>query len=163
MIKDFYVLGEKLDEGVDSSSLRAMMEQQVSFLSDITFDNLCASAAAAGSSVAARRHLWMLTWKVDASQKQILIKLPFSGEKLFGQQLEDLVKKSAENKKLMAPSRPASRGRGFFHKRPFGRGSGWNSQPFGERGRGQGAPSSDKSRYQPPSAASNSPTQPSKS
>ena len=124
--------------GLDSSSLLSMMEQQVRFLSDITFDNLCSSAAASGAAIAARHHVWLRSWKADAAQKVVLNKLPLSGTQVFGQELEDLFKKTVENKKLIAPvSRPASgRGRGWGYKRAFGPGSKVQAQPFRGRGRG---------------------------
>ena len=53
LIKDFQKLAVSMSESVDYSALLAMMEQQVRFLSDITFDNLCSSAAASGEAISA--------------------------------------------------------------------------------------------------------------
>lgn len=52
----------------------------------------------------------MRSWKAESSQKLVLLKLPFVGFRVFGPQLEDLVKQSVENRKLVAPVRPPSRG-----------------------------------------------------
>ena len=102
---------------MEYSALVAMMEQPVRFLSDIKFDKLCSSAAASGAAISAQRHVWLRSWKADAAQKEVLMKLPFSGTQVFGQELEDLIKKAVENKKLLAPApRPAGRGRGWSYK-----------------------------------------------
>ncbi|XP_078524869.1 vomeronasal type-2 receptor 26-like [Lissotriton helveticus] len=133
LLKDFQSVAELLDQGEDVSSTLAMMEQQVRLLSDVSFDSLGAAASAAGSSVAVRRQLWLRSWKADAAQKNLLMKIPFSGVKLFGPPLDDMVKKTAEDCKLLAPDR-TGRSRAFGSQRAFDNSrKGRAGQPF--RGR----------------------------
>lgn len=51
LLKDFQALALLLQGGEDASSLLALMELQVRYLSDISFDNLGAAAAASGASI----------------------------------------------------------------------------------------------------------------
>lgn len=129
-------MAEKVQEGVNFSTLLALMEHHMRFLSDFSFDNLCASAAVSSASIAAQRNIWMRSWKADAAQNLVLLKLPFTGSKVFGNDLEDMIKKSVENLKLVTPVCPASSGRSFGFRRAFpAEGKTPQNQPFRGRGR----------------------------
>lgn len=118
LMKDYQSLVEMMGQGEDISPTLAMMEQWVWLLSDISFDSLCAAASTAGSSIATSRQLWLRLRKAAAAKKALLMKIPFSGVKLFGPPLEDMIKKSAEDRKLMAPKKVVRRD--FLAIRGFG-------------------------------------------
>lgn len=155
LMKDYQSLVEMMDQGEDISPTLAMMEQWVWLLS-ISFDSLGAAASTAGSSIATSRQLWLRLRKAAAAKKALLMKIPFSGVKLFGPPLEDMIKKSAEDRKLMAPKKVVRRD--FLAIRGFG----WPGRedpasPFMVGGKAREPYSTDKCQFQT-AAASFQPT-----
>ncbi|KAJ1154463.1 hypothetical protein NDU88_007215 [Pleurodeles waltl] len=94
LVKDFQSLSSALQDGEDCSDLLSRMEVQAKFLSDVAFDSLRASAIVTAGSVSARRHLHLSGWKVDLSQKNCLLRMSFGGSKVFGDELEEVLRKS---------------------------------------------------------------------
>ncbi|KAJ1109758.1 hypothetical protein NDU88_007117 [Pleurodeles waltl] len=86
-------------EDDDWASLFSQMETQAKFLEDVSCDVLKASASAMASSVSAHRHVYLRDWKVDAAQKSGLFHGPFSGSRLFGDDLEPMLHKASKNQK----------------------------------------------------------------
>ncbi|KAJ1214810.1 hypothetical protein NDU88_002421 [Pleurodeles waltl] len=56
---------------------------------DIAFDSVRTSALSYGASVATRRHLFLKGWNIDAAQRSMSLRLPCTGARLFGQDLEE--------------------------------------------------------------------------
>ncbi|XP_078498023.1 lamina-associated polypeptide 2, isoforms alpha/zeta-like [Lissotriton helveticus] len=160
LLKDCQGISAQLMQEEDPSESLSMLEQQLRFMADLSFDSLSAAAAAAGASVAARRQLWLKSWKAEAAQKAAVMKIPFTGSKLFGEPLEALIKKTAEDKKLLAPVRSSQKGKFAGYKRAFGQAfqSKMAAQPFRGRGRGRGVPSFHKSRGQHGASSSAGPS-----
>ncbi|KAJ1170195.1 hypothetical protein NDU88_002076 [Pleurodeles waltl] len=57
LLSDLKALNNALDRSLDSSGLMSLIEHQVEFLSDISFDVVRASAPAEGACVSARQNL----------------------------------------------------------------------------------------------------------
>ena len=87
MLNDIQALFDCLQDNKDHSDILANMELLAKFLLDASFDDLWAAASSA-SAIAARRVLWMKSWKLDARQRSLVQKLPFTGDKLFGPELD---------------------------------------------------------------------------
>ncbi|KAJ1185825.1 hypothetical protein NDU88_002612 [Pleurodeles waltl] len=68
LLSDLKALNSALDGSSDSYRLMSLIERQVEFLSDISFDVVWASALAEGSCVSARRNLVLRDWRTDAAQ-----------------------------------------------------------------------------------------------
>ncbi|KAJ1154824.1 hypothetical protein NDU88_007567 [Pleurodeles waltl] len=69
LISDLKSLAHALDESSDYTGLLAVIERQLEFLYDISFDVMQALALAGGACVLARRNLVLRDWKTDAAQK----------------------------------------------------------------------------------------------
>lgn len=66
------------------------------YSADATLNSLRFAAKAIGSSVTARRLLWLCQWQADAKSKWRLATSPFEGSKLFGVPLEPLLIESRD-------------------------------------------------------------------
>ena len=113
VLKDFYALSECLQAKEDPSSLLANVELLAQFQSDSTFDSLWAASTVAGAAVTGSRALWLKSWKLESVQRALLYKLPFLGQKLFGPDLDTLIQKAVDEKKLLQPFKS------FAAKKPF--------------------------------------------
>lgn len=98
LLKDFQSLAELIEQGVDITSTLAIM------LSGISYDTLNAATSSAGSAIQNRRQVWLRHWKAGTAQKAFLMRIPFSGPTLFGAPLEEMIKTSVEDQKLLAPT-----------------------------------------------------------
>ncbi|KAJ1210198.1 hypothetical protein NDU88_005566 [Pleurodeles waltl] len=103
LVKDFRPLFSAVQDYEDFSDLLSRMEVQAKFLSNIASHSLRASAMATVGSVSARRHLHLRGRKVDSSQKNCLLRLPFGGSKLFEGELEEVLRKSFKSQKHVQP------------------------------------------------------------
>ncbi|KAM4722898.1 BTB/POZ domain-containing protein 8 [Rhinophrynus dorsalis] len=89
---------EKIDSSVSRSRLLkevATIKDAVSYSCDASLDNIRLMAKSSALSIMARRALWIKAWDADASSKNRLVSFPFTGSKLFGDQLEEIIKKSS--------------------------------------------------------------------
>ncbi|KAJ1218433.1 hypothetical protein NDU88_006013 [Pleurodeles waltl] len=68
LLSDLKALNSALDGSPDCSGLMSLIECQVEFLSDISFDVVQASALAEGACVSAHGNLVLRDWKTDAAQ-----------------------------------------------------------------------------------------------
>lgn len=125
----------RLEEGL-SRLLKAN-----SFLADATLDSLVFTSRAMAAGVHARRSLWLRAWPADANSKRIVTAYPFTGEKLFGPHLEQILVESRDKKKILPKSlrRTDRRGRQPYssfrpsftssRSRTEGRRSTWTPRP----------------------------------
>lgn len=93
----------------------------VEFSADATLSAARFSAKAIGSSVTSRRLLWLRSWQADIRSKWRLASSPFSGEKLFGSQLDPLLIETKDHRKIL-PSlnrRPDNRVQPYFRPPSF--------------------------------------------
>ena len=102
-----------LEEKQDPTEILANMVLLAKFLSDISLDGLWSSAAVSGMAVAGCRLLWLKSWKLHATQRNLLQKLPFLGPKLFGTELDDMVQKAADQQKIIKPFKLAAINKSF--------------------------------------------------
>ncbi|KAM4027626.1 uncharacterized protein ACNLHF_023307 isoform 2-T2 [Anomaloglossus baeobatrachus] len=87
------------------------------------------TAVASANSLAIRRILWLREWKADASSKKYLASLPFTGSRLFGEQLDDIIKEATGGKSTSLPQakpKKPTQGRNQSRFRSF-RSSNWSS------------------------------------
>ncbi|KAJ1207584.1 hypothetical protein NDU88_002975 [Pleurodeles waltl] len=103
----------------DCSSILELIERQVEFLLDISFDVIRASALAGGACVTARRALVLRDWKTHAAQKAYVLTLPFQGSLLFGPELESLPHKLFKEKKHSSSIKSGQGDRLFRCKSPM--------------------------------------------
>lgn len=103
LVQDFEKLAAAVQEGSECSDLLAAMEQQARLLADISSDVIKSSAMSTGALVAARRSLWLRSWKADPGEKAALLKLPFDGLALFGDQLPAMISKAFKERKHALP------------------------------------------------------------
>lgn len=75
-----------------------------SFLADATLDSLVFTSRSMAASVHARRALWLRAWQADNKSKQIVAAYPFTGDKLFGPHLEDILVETGDKKKVLPKS-----------------------------------------------------------
>lgn len=83
------------------------------FLADASTDAVQFSARAAGMSNAARRAVWLRSWRGDQGSKARLCSLPCEGSRLFGTALDDILERASDNKKRF----PIPQKNPFFRKR----------------------------------------------
>lgn len=104
------------------------------FSADATLNSSRFAAKAIGSSIAARRLLWLRQWQADAKSKWRLASSPFEGPKLFGAPLEPLLVESKDKKRILPSLSRRSEFRSQSSFRPFrspeGRYSGNRRQRF---------------------------------
>ncbi|KAJ1176763.1 hypothetical protein NDU88_002030 [Pleurodeles waltl] len=77
LLLDLKALNSALDGSSDCSGLMSLIEHQVEFLSDISFDGVRASALVEGACVSALPNLVLRDWKTDAAQLASALRLPF--------------------------------------------------------------------------------------
>ncbi|KAJ1191986.1 hypothetical protein NDU88_001299 [Pleurodeles waltl] len=99
LLSDLKALNSALDGSTDCSGLMSLIEHQVEFLSDISFDVVRVSALAEGACVSARWNLVLWDWKMDAAQRASELRNPFQGNVLFGAELEEKLHKLFKAKK----------------------------------------------------------------
>ncbi|KAJ1148663.1 hypothetical protein NDU88_001491 [Pleurodeles waltl] len=99
LLSDLKSLNGPLDGSSDCAGLMSLIECQVEFLLDISFDVVRVSALAGGACVSARRNLVLRDWKTDAAQRASALRLPFQGNVLFGTELEEKLPKLFKEKK----------------------------------------------------------------
>ncbi|KAJ1216369.1 hypothetical protein NDU88_003972 [Pleurodeles waltl] len=105
-VKYFQSLSSAVQEGADLYDLLSCMEVQAKFLSDIAFDPLKASAMAIAGSVSAHRHLHLRAGGLIPPRRIVYWRMPFGGSKVFGDELEEVLRKSFKCQKHVQPFRP---------------------------------------------------------
>lgn len=89
------------------------------YSADATLNSSRFAAKAIGSSVAARRLLWLRQWQADAKSKWRLASSSFSGPKLFGAALEPLLVESKDKRRVLPSMSRRSEFRSQSSFRPF--------------------------------------------
>ncbi|XP_077336773.1 lamina-associated polypeptide 2, isoforms alpha/zeta-like isoform X2 [Lithobates pipiens] len=93
-----------------------MLFKATSFISDASTDSVKFAAKSAALSVAARRSVWMKTWGGDTASKTRLCSVPFTGDLVFGPELDSALERTADKKKTF-PAKKKNFQRKIF--RPF--------------------------------------------
>ena len=88
------------------------------------------SARSAALANSARRALWLKTWPGDAASKNKLCGIPFSGDLLFGPELDSILDRTADKKRSFPVKRKRQPPRRFFRQQ---RGQDKNNKPQGDR------------------------------
>ncbi|XP_034296649.1 uncharacterized protein LOC117679126 [Pantherophis guttatus] len=106
------------------SDLRAQQDiskiiAALDFSADATLNSSRFAAKAIGSSIAARRLLWLRQWQADAKSKWRLASSPFEGPKLFGAPLEPLLIESKDKRRILPSLSRRSDFRSQSNFRPF--------------------------------------------
>ncbi|KAJ1213289.1 hypothetical protein NDU88_000927 [Pleurodeles waltl] len=99
LISDLKFLHCALDKSSDCSGILELIECELEFLSDVTFDVGRASALSGGACVAARWNLVLHDWKTNAAQRSSALWMPFQGSVLFGTELEEKLNRIFKEKK----------------------------------------------------------------
>lgn len=113
----------------------------VKYMADASAESIRMSARSSALVNSARRALWLKTWSGDSASKVKLCGIPFSGDLMFGPELETVLDRTADKKKAFPqkkktvqqrknfrPFRQTDKEKDHTQKRP------WSSQ----RGRGRG-------------------------
>ncbi|CAJ0964669.1 unnamed protein product [Ranitomeya imitator] len=99
------------------------IREGVAYLADTSVDSLKLAARSAGLSNAARRALWLKTWKGDAQAKAKLCTILCRGEYLFGPVLDDILAMAEDRKKgfpkAFSPTFRNTFRRRFQYRRPY--------------------------------------------
>ncbi|CAJ0919414.1 unnamed protein product [Ranitomeya imitator] len=94
------------------------------YLVSASLDVASCAAQASSNAVAIRRTVWLKAWQADLSSKKSLTSLPFQGSRLFGSQLDQIIKDATGGTSSLLPQakprRPPPR-RQFRSFRPFRR------------------------------------------
>ncbi|XP_044153029.1 lamina-associated polypeptide 2, isoforms alpha/zeta-like isoform X2 [Bufo gargarizans] len=69
------------------------------FLTDASTDVMRFAAKSSAMTNAARRAIWLRSWKGDQGSKARLCALPCEGDRLFGSSLDDILEKASDKKK----------------------------------------------------------------
>ncbi|CAJ0925813.1 unnamed protein product [Ranitomeya imitator] len=100
------------------------------YLVSASLDAASCAAQASSNAVAIRRTVWLKAWQADLSSKKSLTSLPFQGSRLFGSQLDQIIKDATGGTSSLLPQakprRPPPR-RQFRPFRPFRRFAASNS------------------------------------
>ncbi|CAJ0928014.1 unnamed protein product [Ranitomeya imitator] len=100
------------------------------YLVSASLDAASCAAQASSNAVAIRRTVWLKAWQADLSSKKSLTSLPFQGSRLFGSQLDQIIKDATGGTSSPLPQakprRPPPR-RQFRSFRPFRRFAASNS------------------------------------
>ncbi|CAJ0967031.1 unnamed protein product [Ranitomeya imitator] len=100
------------------------------YLVSASLDVASCAAQASSNAVAIRRTVWLKAWQADLSSKKSLTSLPFQGSRLFGSQLDQIIKDATGGTSSLLPQakprRPPPR-RQFRSFRPFRRFAASNS------------------------------------
>ncbi|XP_072001164.1 uncharacterized protein [Engystomops pustulosus] len=101
----FFWLGQLEDHLREGTSREEMLDSipllrsAAAFLADASAETIRFSAREAALSNATRRALWLRQWSGDVRSKAKLCSLPFSGDFLFGPELDEILAKAADKKK----------------------------------------------------------------
>ncbi|CAJ0950959.1 unnamed protein product, partial [Ranitomeya imitator] len=100
------------------------------YLVSASLDVASCAAQASSNAVAIRRTVWLKAWQADLSSKKSLTSLPFQGSRLFGSQLDQIIKDATGGTSSLLPQakprRPPPR-RQFRSFQPFRRFAASNS------------------------------------
>ncbi|XP_077148995.1 lamina-associated polypeptide 2, isoforms alpha/zeta-like [Ranitomeya variabilis] len=132
-----------------------LLKLATGFLADATAESVRFTARGQSLSNAARRAIWLKSWSGDVHSKNKLCSIPFSGGRVFGPILDDILEKASdekkgfpeEKKKKFQPFR-----RPYYSQRSDYRGKGkqgrWSYQKGGDRNKSRDQGSSNpRSEY----------------
>ena len=137
---------EKLKNHVEAGTPRKdllesfpLILKAIKYLADASAESIKMAARSAALVNSVRRAVWLKTWSGDTPSKVKLCGLPFSGDLLFGQDLEKVLDRTADKKKAFPPKKGQNLKKNFrpfqqSHKNKEENKKRWGSQ----RGRGRG-------------------------
>lgn len=97
----------------DLRSLAQLIVQAGKFVCEASLDAGALIARSSALAVSVRRELWLKVWAADAASKRSLAGLPFTGSRLFGTRLDELISEATGGKSTHLPqSRPMGAPRG---------------------------------------------------
>ena len=102
----------------------------VAYIADASVEAIKMSARSAALANSARRALWLKTWPGDAASKNKLCGIPFSGDLLFGPDLDSILDRTADRKKSFPVKRKRQPPRRFFRQQ---RAQDKGNKPQGDR------------------------------
>ncbi|XP_073410563.1 uncharacterized protein [Dendrobates tinctorius] len=76
------------------------------YLLSASLDAASCAVQASSNIVAIRRTIWLKAWQADLSSKKSLTNLPFQGVRLFGSQLDQIIKDATGGTSSLLPSKP---------------------------------------------------------
>ncbi|XP_077147122.1 uncharacterized protein LOC143808400 [Ranitomeya variabilis] len=76
-----------------------LLKLATGFMADASAESVRFAARSESLSNAARRAIWLKTWSGDLQSKNKLCGIPFSGNKVFGPILDDILEKASDKKK----------------------------------------------------------------
>lgn len=82
-----------------------LMLKAVKYMADALAESVKMSVSSSALVNSARRAIWLKTWTGDTASKIKLCGLPFSGELLFGPNLESVLDRTADKKKAFPPKK----------------------------------------------------------
>ncbi|XP_071980402.1 uncharacterized protein [Engystomops pustulosus] len=110
-LEDHLREGTPREEILDSLPL---LKSATAFLADASAESIRFASRDAALSNATRRALWLKQCSGDICSKAKLCSLPFSGEFLFGSELDEILDKAADKKKGFPEPRPTPKKQFFF-------------------------------------------------
>ncbi|XP_068089930.1 lamina-associated polypeptide 2-like isoform X1 [Hyperolius riggenbachi] len=93
-----------------------VMFKAINFIIDAATESIRLTARAAALSNVARRNIWIKTWEGSNISKSKLCTIPFSGDLLFGHQLDEILERSSDKKKGFPKKTQFRPGKRFFRK-----------------------------------------------
>ncbi|XP_018101450.1 lamina-associated polypeptide 2-like isoform X2 [Xenopus laevis] len=107
-------------EGADQDKILDIIQDiktANNFASEASLEGARVAARSMGLAVAARRALWLRHWHADSQSKHNLCSLPFKGEFLFGERLDQIISKASVGKSAFLPQDRKDR-RNFRNQKP---------------------------------------------
>lgn len=102
---------EELSRGLEENRPRAELQtlaenirESAVYLGEASKDIGILSSRISASAVVARRTLWLRSWQADAESKRAVEALPFTGDMLFGPELDKWISQATGDKSAFLPS-----------------------------------------------------------
>lgn len=95
-----------LSSGVSQEDLTELASQLLhasKFLCEASLESARLAARATANSVAMRRSVWLKSWMADSASKKALTNLAFSGGRLFGKRLDEIISEATGGRSSLLP------------------------------------------------------------
>lgn len=106
-------LAQGLASGAPQEELSDLASQLVhasKFMCEASLESARLAAKASANSVVIRRSVWLKSWVADSASKRALASLPFSGGRLFGKRLDEIISEATGGRSSLLPqNRPKRR------------------------------------------------------
>lgn len=129
--------GSPREEFMDSFPI---LFKVVGYIADASTESVQMSARTSAMAVLARRAFRLKFWSGDATYKSRLCSLPVQGDLLFGPELDSVLERTSDKKKMFLEVKKAHSGQRFFHgHEDRGQAQGTKLQWQAPKGRGKGS------------------------